>query len=79
MFYKVRVSIFVLKDTFNNISGRSLRSVILVEETRLPWENKWPTASHRQTLSHNVVPSTLRERNSNSQLWWRLALMALHR
>jgi hypothetical protein len=26
-----------------------------VEETGVPGENHWPVASHRQTLSHNVV------------------------
>ena len=32
----------------------------LVEETRLPRENHRPAGSHRQTLSHIVVSSTLR-------------------
>ena len=45
--------------TFNNIS---VRSVLLVEKTRVPGENHGP-------LSHNVVSSTPRhERDSNSQL-----------
>jgi len=35
------------------------------EETGVPWENQRPTASHWQTLSHNVV---LPEWDSNSQL-----------
>ena len=35
--------------TFNNIS------VLLVEETGVPWENHWPVASHWQFLSHNVL------------------------
>jgi len=44
-------------------------SVLLVEETRIPGENHRPVASHRQTLSHNVVSSTPQhERDSNSQL-----------
>ena len=42
---------------FNNISVISWRSVLLVEETRVPWENHWPAASHWQTLLHNVVKS----------------------
>ena len=44
--------------TFNNISVISWRSVLLVEETRVPRENHWPVASHWQTLLHNVVSST---------------------
>ena len=35
-------------------------SVLLVEETRGLGENHRPVASHRQTLSHNVVSSTPR-------------------
>jgi len=42
----------VFNATFNNISAISWRSVLLVEETG---ENHRPAASHRQTLSHNVV------------------------
>ena len=42
----------VFNATFNNISVISWRSVLLVEETGVP------VASHCQTLSHNVVPST---------------------
>jgi hypothetical protein len=43
-----------------------------VEETGVPGETHWPTASNWQTLSHNVESSTLcHERDSNSQLqWW---------
>jgi len=33
-------------------------STILVKETGVPEENHRPAASHRQTLSHNVVSST---------------------
>ena len=44
--------------TFNNISVISWRSVLLVKETAVPGENHQPAASHRQTLSHNVVSST---------------------
>ena len=59
----------VLNATFNNISGISLQSVSLVEETGVPGENLLPVANHFQPLSHNVVSSTPRqERGSNSQL-----------
>ena len=44
----------------NNISVISWRSVLLVEETRVPGENHRPVASHWQTLSHNVVSNTPR-------------------
>jgi hypothetical protein len=49
----------VFNATFNNISAISWRSVLLVEETGVPGENR-PDASHWQTLSHNVVLSTPR-------------------
>jgi hypothetical protein len=42
-----------------NISVISWRSVLLVEETGVPGENHQPVTSHWQTLSHNVVSSTL--------------------
>ena len=59
----------VLKATFTNISVISRRKLLLVEETEVHGENHRPVASHRQTLSHNVVSSTPRhERGSNSQL-----------
>jgi len=45
----------VFNATFNNISGISWWSVLLVEETGVPKENHRPVASHRQTLLHNVV------------------------
>ena len=41
--------------TFNNISAISWWSVFLVEETGVPGENHGPVASHKHTLSHNVV------------------------
>ena len=54
--------------TFNNISAISWLSVLLVEETGVPWENHKPATSHWQPLSHNVALSTSRhERDSNSQ------------
>ena len=70
------VCFMVFSANVNNISVISWRSVILVEETRVPGENHWPVASHWQTLSHNVVSSTPRhERGWNSQLWWWYALI----
>jgi hypothetical protein len=49
----------------------SWRSVLLVEETRVPGENHRPVVSQWQTLSHNVVSNTPhQERYSNSQLWY---------
>jgi len=48
----------VFNGTFNNISAISWQSVLLVEETQVCRENHRPVASHRQTLSHNVVSST---------------------
>jgi hypothetical protein len=59
-----RVRPMVFNSTFNNISDISWRSVVLVEETGVLRENNRPAASHAQTLSHNVVSSTLRH-NSN--------------
>ena len=63
------VRIMVLNATFNNISDIQWRTVLLVEETSVPGEIHRPVASHRQTLSHNVVSSTPRhELGLNSQL-----------
>ena len=45
----------VFNTTFYNISVVSWQSLLLVEETGVPRENRWPFASHWQTLSHNVV------------------------
>jgi len=57
----------VFSTTFNNISAISWRSVLLMEETEVHWENNRPVASHWQTLSHIVVSSAPRhERGSNS-------------
>jgi len=55
-----RRQVMLFNATFNNISAISWRSVLLVEETRVPREKHRPAASHRQTLSHNVVMSTRR-------------------
>jgi hypothetical protein len=58
----------VFNATFNNILVKSWRSVLLVEETRVPGENHRPVAIHWQTLSHKVASSTPRhERGSNSR------------
>ena len=54
------VRIMVFNDTFNHMSAISWWSVYLVEETGVLEENHRPAASHRQTLSHNVVSSTAR-------------------
>jgi hypothetical protein len=51
---RLRFMFMVFKATFNNISVISWQSVLLVEEIRVPRENHWPVARHRQTLSHNV-------------------------
>jgi hypothetical protein len=50
--------VMVLNATFNNISVIYWRSVVLVEETRVPEENQRSAESHLQTLSHNVVEYT---------------------
>ena len=50
----------IFKATFNKISVISCRSVLLVEETRVPGENQRPVASHWQTLSYKFVSSTPR-------------------
>ena len=52
------VRVMVFNATFNNISVISWPLVLLVDETRIPGDKHRPAASHRQTLSHNVVSST---------------------
>ena len=42
----------VFNTIFNNISVISWRSILLVEETRVPKENHRPVAGHWQILSH---------------------------
>ena len=44
--------------TFNSISNISRRSVLLLENIGVLWENHRPVASHWQALSHNAVSST---------------------
>ena len=62
--------VLVFSATFNNISVISVRSVLLVEGIGVLEKNYRPAASHRQTLSHNVISCTPRhERGSNSQLY----------
>jgi len=43
---KKGVGVMVFYAAFNNISGISWRSVLSVEETRVPGENHIPVASH---------------------------------
>ena len=50
--WSVWQSVWIINATFNTISAISWRSVLLVEETRVPGENHW------HSLSHNVVSST---------------------
>jgi hypothetical protein len=55
----------VVNAAFNNISVLSWRSVLLVVETGVTGEIYRSAISHSQTLSHNIVSSTLRhERDS---------------
>ena len=50
----------MFNDTFNNISVKSWRSVLLVDQNRSTWRKK------RHVTSHNVVSSTPgHERESN--------------
>jgi hypothetical protein len=52
--------VMVFNATFNNISVISWWSVLLMKkEIGVPGENYRPVASHWQTLSQNVVSSTL--------------------
>jgi hypothetical protein len=55
---EVGVRVMVFNATFNNISVISWRSVLLVEEIRVPAENRRPVTSHWQTLSYNVACSS---------------------
>jgi hypothetical protein len=50
----IKVRFIVFNATFNNIS------VLLVDETGVPWENYRSAANNWHTLSHNVVLSTPR-------------------
>jgi hypothetical protein len=55
----IRFRVMVFNATFNNISVILWRPVLLVEKIGVLGENHRPTASHCQTLSHNVVSSCL--------------------
>jgi hypothetical protein len=58
----------VFNPTFNNMSDTSW--AFFVEETGLPEENHLSSASHWQTVSHNVVSNTPRhEQGSNSRCY----------
>jgi len=57
---QAEVWVYGVLTALNNISVILWRSVLLVEETRVPGENHLPAA----TLSHNVVSPN---RDSNSQ------------
>jgi hypothetical protein len=57
----------VFNATFNNILVKSWRSVLLVEETRVPGENHRPVAIHWQTLSQVASSTPRHERGSNSR------------
>ena len=58
MTFNKMVWFMVFNATFHNISVISWRSILLVEETGVLWENHRPAASHWQTLRHYVVSST---------------------
>ena len=63
----------VFNTTFNNISVIWWLSVLLVEETGVPWEYHRPAASHWQTLSDIVVLLVLsrsRTHNISSDSKW---------
>jgi hypothetical protein len=63
----------VFNATFNNISVIWWWSVLLVEETGVPWEYHRPAASHWQTLSDIVVLLALsgsRTHNISSDSKW---------
>ena len=53
------VCLMVFNATFSNISVISWQSVLLEEKTGGPEEKHWHAASYWQTISHNVVLSTL--------------------
>jgi hypothetical protein len=66
MHYSYQDLFLMFNVTFYNISVKSWRSVLLVEETGVPGEN------HSQISSYNVVPPIpSHEQGSNSQLYAR--------
>jgi hypothetical protein len=56
----------VFNATFNNISVISWRSVLLVEETGVPRGNHRTVTSRGQTLSNNVVLSSITKKLMNT-------------
>jgi len=54
------VGVMVFNATFNNLWVIPWWLILLMEKTGVPGENHRPVESHWQTLSHNVVWSTLR-------------------
>ena len=56
-----RFRFMVFNATFNNISVRLWRSVLLVEETVVPWENHRPVACHSDKLYHIMYQLHLAE------------------
>ena len=79
----VVLGFMVFNATFNNISVISWRSVLLVEETRVPGESHRPVGSHWQTLSHNVVSSTpqlrwIRTHVSGDRHWYYIGSMDMN-
>jgi 8-oxo-dGTP pyrophosphatase MutT (NUDIX family) len=62
LFVCLFICLMVFSATFSNISVISWLSVLLVEETGVPGANHRPAPSHWQTVSHNVVSSTIHTR-----------------
>ena len=65
----------VFSTTFNNISVKSWRSVLLVKETGVDGENHQLAESRSQIVSHNVVSSTTPTFNNISVKSWRSVLL----
>jgi hypothetical protein len=59
------VSWFGFNAAFNNSAVISWRSVLLVEETGVLWENHWPVVNHWQTVLHNAVSSKPRHKRGS--------------
>jgi hypothetical protein len=58
---KLIVCLMVFNATSEQYFSYIVAIILLVEETEEPGENHRPAASHRQTLSHNVVHLALLE------------------
>jgi hypothetical protein len=63
------VMVIVFNATFNNISVLSWRLVLLVKETGVPGENRWPVASHRQTYIEYTSPERRIGTHNFSACW----------